>query len=136
STTLFRSQVGTDHVFLLGDFNSYSHEDPVKVVEAAGYVNQAPKTGESTYVFGGEVGSLDHIFASAAADASVTGVDVWNINAVEALALEYSRHNYNVTDLYDTSVFRSSDHDPVIVGFDPADDGGSQVLDQLGRAHV
>ena len=123
------AQAGTDDVFLLGDFNSYGHEDPVKVIEAAGFVNQAPKTGESTYVFGGEVGSLDHIFASTAADASVTGVDVWNINAVEALALEYSRYNYNATNFYDDSLFRSSDHDPVIVGFDPGAGGGSDTLE-------
>src|SRR5690606_18795417 len=113
----------TEHVFLLGDFNSYGHEDPVKVIEAAGFVNQAPKTGESTYVFGGEVGSLDHVFASVAADETVTGVDVWNINAVEALALEYSRYNYNATNFYEPHLYRASDHDPVIVGFDPASGG-------------
>lgn len=112
------ADAGTESVFLLGDFNAYGHEDPVKVIEAAGYVDQASKTGKSTYVFGGEVGSLDHIFASTAVDEHVTGVDVWNINAVEALALEYSRYNYNVLDFYDPSPYRSSDHDPVIVGFD------------------
>jgi len=115
--------LGTEHVFLLGDFNSYGHEDPVKVIEAAGFVNQAPKTGESTYVFGGEVGSLDHVFASTAADETVTGVDVWNINAVEALALEYSRYNYNATNFYEPHLYRASDHDPVIVGFDPSGGG-------------
>jgi len=123
------ADVGTDRVFLLGDFNSYGHEDPVKVIEAAGYVNQAPKTGKSTYVFGGEVGSLDHVFASVAVDATVTGVDVWNINAVEALALEYSRYNYNATNFYDTSLYRASDHDPVIVGFDLVDGGPSETVD-------
>jgi len=123
------SDVGTEHVFLLGDFNSYGHEDPVKVLEAAGFVDQGPRSGESTYVFGGEVGSLDHVFASAAADATVTGVDVWNINAVEALALEYSRYNYNVRDLYDASLYRSSDHDPVIVGFDVVDPGPTAPLE-------
>src|SRR5690606_21916560 len=82
-------------------------------------VDQGAKTGESTYVFGGEVGSLDHTFASAAADATVTGVDIWNINSGEALALEYSRFNYNITNFYDESLYRSSDHDPILVGFDP-----------------
>src|SRR5690606_28166103 len=41
------AQLGTAPVFLLGDFNPCGHEDPVKVIEAAGFVNQAPKTGES-----------------------------------------------------------------------------------------
>ena len=36
----------------------------------------------------------------------------------ESVALEYSRYNYNVTNFYDPSPFRSSDHDPTIVDFD------------------
>ncbi|MET1034686.1 MAG: ExeM/NucH family extracellular endonuclease [Arthrobacter sp.] len=106
----------TDKVFLTGDFNSYSEEDPMRVLYAAGYVNQGSKTGKHSYLFGGLVGSLDHILASPAADAVVTGRDVWNINAVEPIALEYSRFNHNVVDLYEPSPYRASDHDPVIVG--------------------
>ena len=37
---------------------------------------------------------------------------------VESVALEYSRYNYNATIFYDTSPFRSSDHDPLVVGID------------------
>jgi hypothetical protein len=43
---------------------------------------------------------------------------VWNINAVEPVALEYSRHNYNATDFYESGPYRSSDHDPLVVGLD------------------
>ena len=32
---------GTDKVFLVGDFNSYTQEDPMQVLYDAGYVNQA-----------------------------------------------------------------------------------------------
>ncbi len=112
-----KTDAGTDKVFLTGDFNSYSAEDPIKVLEAAGYINQGAKSGKHSYVFSGQVGSLDHIFASAAADAGVTGTDVWNINSAESVALEYSRYNYNVVNFYEPDVFRASDHDPVIVGF-------------------
>src|SRR5699024_4330384 len=38
--------------------------------------------------------------------------------AYEAIAFEYSRYNYNVTDFHDDSPYRSSDHDPIIVGID------------------
>ncbi|HWL48681.1 MAG TPA: 5'-nucleotidase C-terminal domain-containing protein, partial [Acidimicrobiia bacterium] len=49
----------------------------------------------------------------------VTGVDLWNINAEEAVAYEYSRYNGNVTQLYDgTSPYKASDHNPEIVGLD------------------
>ena len=46
-----------------------------------------------------------------------TGADVWDINADESVAFEYSRRNYNVVDFYEPNVFRASDHDPIKVGF-------------------
>lgn len=108
--------IGTSKVFLVGDFNSYDAEDPLDVLRDAGYISQDAKTGEYTYSYEGAVGSLDHIFASPDADQSVTGADVWNINSVESIALEYSRYNANVTNFHVDDMFRSSDHDPVIVG--------------------
>src|SRR6478735_8193523 len=115
---------GTDKVFLIGDFNSYGKEDPINVLTGAGYVNQDDKarnpdgSAKHSYLFGGLVGSLDHILASPAANAVVTGADIWNINSVESVALEYSRYNNNVTDYYAPNQFRASDHDPVVVGLD------------------
>ncbi|WP_156483831.1 ExeM/NucH family extracellular endonuclease [Brevibacterium linens] len=121
-------------VYLLGDFNSYTQEDPMQVFYEAGYKDiAAEKTDESTYVYGSRTGSLDHVLALDASDAgdgatafgSVTGADVWNINSVESLALEYSRFNYNIADLFAPDQFRASDHDPVVVGlFDETDEGG------------
>ncbi|MCW4458815.1 ExeM/NucH family extracellular endonuclease [Microbacterium sp. MPKO10] len=112
----FAASHDTDKVFLVGDFNSYAAEDPITTILNAGYVDQGAKTGEYTYNYGGAVGSLDYIFASPAADAAVTGQDIWNINSVESVALEYSRYNYNVTNLYADDVYRASDHDPMLVG--------------------
>ncbi|SKB07818.1 ExeM/NucH family extracellular endonuclease [Aeromicrobium choanae] len=115
------AQSDTDRVFLLGDFNSYAKEDPLAIIEDAGFVNVDQRlTDEETYQFEGMHGSLDHVFASSAAFARVTGADVWTINAPESIGREYSRFNNNVTNLFDASTpFRASDHDPVIVGFDP-----------------
>jgi 5'-nucleotidase len=112
-----QTELGTTDVFLIGDFNAYSKEDPVVAITDAGYVDQGSKSGKYSYSFSGTSGSLDHIFASASADAKVSGVDIWNINSGETIAKEYSRYNYNATNFYDESVFRSSDHDPVIVGY-------------------
>lgn len=114
-------QTDTDRVFLLGDFNSYAKEDPLAIIEDAGFVNvDQSLTDEETYQFDGMHGSLDHVFASRAAFARVTGADVWTINAPESIGREYSRFNNNVTSLFDAATpFRASDHDPVIVGFDP-----------------
>ena len=108
----------TDNVFLTGDFNAYSEEDPVEVIEDAGYVNVPRElTDSETYQFDGLVGSLDHVFASPEAFGQVTGADIWNINAFESVGREYSRFNNNVTNLYAPDPFRASDHDPEIVGF-------------------
>jgi len=115
-----KTSTGIDRVFLTGDFNAYDQEDPIKVLTDAGYINQEAKSGEYTYAYGGTVGSLDHVFASPEADATVNDVDVWNINSVESVALEYSRYNNNVTDFYSPDPFRSSDHDPVVLGLNLA----------------
>lgn len=110
--------IGTDDVFLLGDFNAYSQEDPIEKLREFGYEPLEAGTGKYSYSFSGQSGSLDHVLASPSARELVTGTDIWNINAVEALALEYSRYNYNALNFYEASPYRSSDHDPVIVGLD------------------
>ncbi|TCK66292.1 ExeM/NucH family extracellular endonuclease [Curtobacterium sp. PhB136] len=122
-STTMQQQYGTDKVFMLGDFNAYSQEDPMVVLGDAGYTDLGPAldSSEWSYVFSGLSGSLDHVLASPAALASVTGVDIWNINSTESVALEYSRFNYNASNLYTDDVYRASDHDPILVGFDLAD---------------
>lgn len=107
----------TENIMLLGDFNSYTQEDPLQVLYSAGYTNLGEKYGAGhTYLYGGRVGSLDHILASPALAEKVESAQVWNINSVESVALEYSRYNSNITDFYEANEFRSSDHDPLLVG--------------------
>lgn len=105
-------------VFLIGDFNAYSAETPVQIIEQAGYTNVVKnyEPNSATYQFGGRLGSLDHIFGNAEAMKLVTGAAVWDINADESIAMQYSRRNYNVVDFYTETPFASSDHDPAIVG--------------------
>lgn len=43
---------------------------------------------------------------------------MWTINAYEQVGIEYSRNNYNVTQLYSVDVYRSSDHNPFLTGLD------------------
>lgn len=130
-TAQLQTETGIEAVFLAGDFNAYAMEDPVQLIEAAGYtdVNIALNGGEATYSYDGMEGSLDHVFANQAAFEMVTGVDVWQINAQEQVGFEYSRHNYNATLLYDESVFRSSDHSPEIVGLELPDSSAPVELD-------
>lgn len=113
------ASAGTDRVFLLGDFNAYTQEDPMQVLYDAGFEDlTSQKAEESTYVFSGRTGSLDHVLASESILDDVRDADVWQINSVESVAYEYSRFNYNATSFYAADPFRASDHDPLLVGFD------------------
>lgn len=100
-----------EDVVLLGDFNAYHEEDPAQVITAAGFVDLLPTTGEYSYTFDGELGSLDHIFVSPSLAPDVTGVDVWTINSPE-----WSERGYFASAAEPGTPFRSSDHDPSIFG--------------------
>ena len=100
-----------DDVVLLGDFNAYHEEDPAQVITGAGFVDLLPTTGEFSYTFDGELGSLDHIFVSPSLAADVTGADVWTINSPE-----WSERGYFAAAAEPGTPFRSSDHDPSIFG--------------------
>jgi len=103
-------------VIALGDFNAYHEEDPAQVLTAAGLVDLVPeKTDEYTYTFDGELGSLDHAFATPSLAANVTGTDVWTINSPE-----WSDRGYEFGAAEAGTPFRSSDHDPIKVGISAA----------------
>ena len=88
----------------------------MQVFYNAGYtdLNEHHGNMHQSYNFDGLNGSLDHILANEAALDRVTGSDIWNINAPESLALEYSRYNYHGTLFYAPDAYRSSDHDPEV----------------------
>ena len=122
----FAAARGVDAAFLTGDFNAYSEEDPVQVLTddpTTPWTNleSTDDPQEESYSFEGSSGSLDHVFANAAADDLVTGVDIWEINANETVFNQYSRYNYVGTLLYNDGPFSASDHNPEIVGIDVPD---------------
>lgn len=104
---------GSEDVLLLGDFNAYAKEDPINVFSEAGWADLVPTKaeGQYTYTFDGELGSLDHAIASPSLAASVTGTGVWEINSSE-----WSDRGYAFGATEAGTPYRSSDHDPVIVG--------------------
>jgi 5'-nucleotidase len=106
----------TDATALIGDFNSYTQEDPLRVLYAGGFRNAA-SAGQYSYVFGGLSGSLDHILLNRVAQRRLTTADVWNINSGQSQALEYSTYKTTPINYYRSNPQRSSDHDPVIAGF-------------------
>lgn len=123
--TALRDWVGSitddeESVALVGDFNSYTQEDPLQVLYAAGYTDAVTQVapGQWSYLFNGLVGSLDHVLLNGPALERATGADIWEINSEESIALEYSRYNYHGALFYAPDAYRSSDHDPVVVGLD------------------
>jgi uncharacterized protein len=105
-------------VLMLGDFNAYLREDPIAALEAAGNENllkRLPARERYSFVFGGESGALDHAFASPSLRKQVSGVALWHINADEPPVLDYNTE-FKTDDRYAATPYRSSDHDPVLVG--------------------
>lgn len=119
----------TDHL-IMGDLNAYAMETAIQNLVAGGYTNLFPNTAYS-YQFDGQWGSLDHALGSSSLQGQVTGQTKWHINADEPTVLDYNiefkQHPEcrNGTpagsactspDAYAPTPFRSSDHDPVLVG--------------------
>ncbi|MBO2010244.1 ExeM/NucH family extracellular endonuclease [Hymenobacter negativus] len=102
---------GTRYVVSVGDYNANYEEDPMDILRAAGFVLSSPASSVS-YVFNGLSGSLDHAVLSPEL-VGHAAVEKWHINAAEPEFLEYDVAGA-ATDV--TSPFRSSDHDPVLIG--------------------
>jgi uncharacterized protein len=71
-----------------------------------------------SYTFDGQVGYLDYALASASLVSQVRGATEWHINADEPDILDYDTSFKPPAQdaLYEPNAYRSSDHDPVIVG--------------------
>lgn len=133
---------GTNNVLIIGDLNAYRNEDPIDAIEAG--ADDVASTADDytdlldsligpsaySYVFDGQLGYLDHALAGAGIVGEVTGVTVWHINADEIPVFDYNdeirdgsaeasfERESGVLPIYEPNPYRSSDHDPVIVGLD------------------
>jgi len=113
---------GDPDVLIVGDMNSYAMEDPIKALTDAGYTNEVRALVGAdgySYVFDGQSGYLDHALASPVLAPRITGISEWHINADEPVALDYNvefKTPNQVNTFYAADPFRSSDHDPVVVG--------------------
>ena len=113
---------------IIGDLNSYDKEAPIDVLRAAGYaelVHQFQGEYAYSYLFDGQLGYLDTALASPTLASQVTGATIWHINADEPDLLDYdTTFKSDAQDaLFAADAYRSSDHDPVIVGLDLASFG-------------
>jgi predicted extracellular nuclease len=134
------SPTGTDDgdTLLLGDFNSYFQENPIDVLKTAGYENLQERIEDPySYVFDGQIGSLDYILANGSLSTQVTGITEWHINADEADALDYNLDFSRAPDYFDGAVVaRVSDHDPLLVGLELAGNSTPRLIAGTNKADV
>jgi predicted extracellular nuclease len=121
---------GTDDILVIGDLNAYRKETAIQEFTDAGYVDlidQFIGADAYSFLFGGQLGYLDHALASPSLAAKATGAAEFHINADEIPLFDY---NDDIKDTGEASfeeepdtlslnggIHRSSDHDPLIVGF-------------------
>ena len=101
-------------IVIVGDFNSYAMEDPLRYLRDAGWQDAFAVAGVQrpySYVYEGRAGRLDHALLSPALAQSLRGAAEWHSNADEPRSLGYAQGNA-------PGPWRSSDHDPMLLGFD------------------
>lgn len=105
---------GSDLAMIVGDINAYSMEDPIQLLAAAGWRDAFARQRADapySYVYEGLIGRLDHALLSPTLAARLVGAAEWHSNADEPDSRGYQQQPGN------RSPWRSSDHDPLVVGF-------------------
>lgn len=111
-------------VMIVGDLNAYAQEDPLRYLHKQGWLDAfavaaadgtpAPEYPYS-YVYDGQSGRLDHALLSPALAKRLKGAAEWHSNADEADNVGYQD---DISAENAATPWRSSDHDPVLTGFD------------------
>jgi len=105
---------GSSASVLLGDFNAYAMEDPLRLLRDAGWrdaLAEAHVEQPYSFVYRGLSGRLDHALLSPALAPLLRGAAEWHVNA--DLPDEDGYRGRNLP-----GPWRSSDHDPLLLGFD------------------
>ncbi|MBD2451355.1 ExeM/NucH family extracellular endonuclease [Nostoc sp. FACHB-152] len=112
-----KTSTGDSDILVLGDLNAYGEEDPIDVLRNGGLIDELGKYIQNpySYVFEGQSGRLDHALSTSSLSTQITGATEWHINADEPRILDYNQE-FNPPGLYQPTPYRSSDHDPVLVG--------------------
>ena len=109
-------------VLLVGDFNAYAQEDPIRAFADAGYADTVARfIGDDaySYAFDAQWGYLDGALSNAALLPQISGVAELHINADEPSALDYNldyKDDRLIDLLYSPDPYRAADHDPLLVG--------------------
>ena len=106
------------HTLLIGDYNAYGGEEPIRILSDAGYVDliaaQLPPEARYSYRHNGGLGYLDHALATTGLAEQVHRVTIWHTNTDEPVSLRYNHYAYEPR-WHAVAPYGASDHDPVIV---------------------
>ena len=122
---------GDSDYLVMGDLNAYAMEAPILELEANGYTDLLELFEGSdayTYIFDGQSGYLDHMLANPALLSQVADLDIWHINADEPDVYDYNTGFGKDAAYTSLGEFRTSDHDPVIIGLNLVPEPSSLVL--------
>ncbi|HRO26697.1 MAG TPA: endonuclease, partial [Luteimonas sp.] len=109
---------GSDLVAIVGDLNAYAQEFPLRFLRGQGWTDAlqaANVAAPYSFVFDGQAGRLDHALLSPALAARLAGAAEWHSNADEPDNVGYRGPNGRE---HAGMPWRSSDHDPLVVGLD------------------
>ena len=121
-----RGTFNEDNVLIMGDLNAYGMEDPIMVLMSKGMTDlhrYFHADSSYSYMYRGEAGYLDHALCDTSLLPQVTGMTAFHINSDEQESHAYSGS--------DTTMFRCSDHDPVVVGLRLSDQSVHTKADVL-----
>ncbi len=103
---------GDEDILIMGDLNAYAKEDPIRTLTDGGMTDLHRffhADSSYSYTFHGQAGYLDHALCNATLLPQVTGMAAYHINSDESDSYTYDKSS-------DLTMFRCSDHDPVLVG--------------------
>jgi predicted extracellular nuclease len=108
---------GSDRVAAIGDYNAYAMEEPMQWLRDNGWQDAFARTDgapQHSFVFDGQAGRLDHAMLSPSMAAMLRGAAQWPVNSDESIGFAYD----GVLGRGEANEWRSSDHDPLLLGFD------------------
>ncbi|MBR6168044.1 MAG: hypothetical protein IKQ50_06410 [Paludibacteraceae bacterium] len=99
-------------LLIMGDLNCYAFTEPIKQFTNRGMIDlhRAFHADSSySYMYSGMASYIDHAFVNPTLYSQITGMSAYHINSDEDDKYTYDKSS-------DNSMFRCSDHDPVLVG--------------------